>query len=239
MRTRFKTIISLLFLTLFLVGCSQNCIPLYPDSAENEYINISLDKDLPFYTNYKAVCVRKSQKHDAKIITENVESFVYSVLCRAYYGRIGVVDGDDIGEPDLEAELDARTRYIAVEYKDQNFSKTVPYLKYDTFEIKDDTAKVIVSLEMKNPDTNEILATNHEGYIFEKKGKEWILINNIVDTGLGGDKVLKQLEENNKPQEWRTTFAYSQLKRSDYESDHDFLYYWDNSLDADIHKARD
>ena len=54
---------------------------------------------------------------------------------------------------------------------------------------------------MKNPDPNEILATNHEGYNFEKKGKEWILINNIVDTGLGGDKVLKQLEENNKPQE--------------------------------------
>lgn len=234
-----KIILLISCLLVCSAGCSPSCTQVYPDSTEDKYVNISLDKDSPFYANYNVVCARKDQHRDAKKITENVESFVCSVLCRAYYGRIGVVDGDDIGEPDLEAELDARTRYIAVEYKDQSFSKAVPYLRYDTFEIKDDTAKVIVVLEMKNPSTNEILAKNHEGYIFKKDGRDWLLINNIVDTGLGGDKILQQLKDNDQPQDWRTIYAYSQLKRSDYEDDHDYMYYWDDNLGADLQKARD
>lgn len=230
-----KRTILLLLLCLAIILCGCN----YSASTDANYKNISNDEDFSFYVDDSVVKVDKKDTAEAKKVTDEVESYVLSIFHRAYNGRIGVIDGDLISEPDLEAELDSRIQYIALTYRDQNFSKAAPYLRYDTFDLKDDTAKVIITFEMKNPDTNEVLAKNHEGYIFVKDGRDWLLANNIMDTGRGGDNVLKELAANNDPQAWRTTYAYSQLKRSDYEDDHDFTYYWRDDIDADIHKVRD
>ncbi len=222
----------LLCLAVTLCGCGA-------DTTETSYSTINSGDGFVFYVNRDAVQVDKAQAADAKAITDEVESYALTILNCPYNGRIGVVDGDRISEPGLEAELDARIQYIALSYRDQSFSNAAPYLRYDTFDLKDDTAKVIITFEMKNPDTNEVLAKNHEGYIFIKDGRDWLLANNIVDTGRGGDKILQELAANDDPQAWRTTYAYSQLKRSDYEDDHDFTYYWKDDIDADMHKVRD
>lgn len=234
MLKRLLPMVLLLSLGLTLCGCST-------DTSDANYTKISGSDGFSFYVDRNAVQVDKAQTADAKKITDEVESYVLTIFNRPYNGYIGVVDGDGISdsEPDLEAELDARIQYIALTYRNQNFSKAAPYLHYDTFDLKDDTAKVIISFEMKNPDTNDVLAQNHEGYIFVKNGRDWELINNIVDTGRGGDNILQELAANDDPAAWRTTYAYSQLKRSDYEDDHDFYYYWKDDLDADIHKIRD
>lgn len=232
-----RPLLLLLCLAVALCGCSAATNS--SASTEANYKNISNDEDFSFYIDDSAVHVDKKDAAEAKKVTDEVQSYVLSIFHRAYNGRIGVVDGDLINAPGLEAELDARIQYIALTYRDQSFSKAAPYLRYETFDLKDDTAKVIFTFEMKNPNTNEVLAKNHEGYIFVKDGRDWLLANNIVDTGRGGDKVLQELAANDDPQAWRTTYAYSQLKRSDYEDDHDFIYYWRDDIDADIHKVRD
>lgn len=187
MLKRLLPMVLLLSLGLTLCGCST-------DTSDANYTKISGSDGFSFYVDRSAVQVDKAQAADAKKITDEVESYVLTIFNRPYNGYIGVVDGDGISdsEPDLEAELDARIQYIALTYRDQNFSKAAPYLRYDTFDLKDDTAKV-----------------------------------------------LQELTANDDPAAWRTTYAYSQLKRSDYEDDHDFLYYWKDDLDADIHKVRD
>lgn len=230
-----KRTIPLLLLCLAIILCGCN----YSASTDANYKNISNDEDFSFYVDDSVVKVDKKDAAEAKKVTDEVQSYVLSIFHRAYNGRIGVIDGDRISEPDLEVELDSRIQYIALTYRDQSFSKAAPYLRYDTFDLQDDTAKVIITFETKNPDTNEVLAKNHKGYIFVKDGRDWLLANNIMDTGRGGDKVLKELAANDDPQAWRTTYAYSQLKRSDYEDDHDFTYYWRDDIDADIHKVRD
>ena len=77
---------------------------------------------------------------------------------------------------------------------------------------------------------------NHEGYVFIKEENDWKLINNIVDTGNGGDATLDALSKSDDPKEWRTTYNFEQLKRSDYKDAHDFTYYLNDQYEADPQK---
>ena len=151
-----------------------------------------------------------------------MRSYVSRVLVASYYGRLGVVDGDFIAASGLEAELDARIGYIAEKYKDQGLEDGVPYLRITQFAMQDDAAKVLVDFALHDPETDEVLVENQEAWLFIKDGHDWKLINNIVDTGRGGDAMLEEVAASDDPGAWRTVYSFEQCKRSDYEDAQDF-----------------
>lgn len=219
-----------------LCGCSNSADESGATSvAEETYTQITDGKGFYYYVNDDAVQVAENEQVDAKKITDSVESYTLAMYS-SYNGRLGVVDGSFIAASGLEAEMDARIRYNAEKYKEQDFSDMDPYLKFQVFDIKDDTAKVIVSFEIRDTNTGEVGIENHEGYVFIKEETDWKLINNIVDTGNGGDATLDALSKSDDPEEWRTTYNFEQLKRSDYEDAHDFTYYLNDQYEADPQK---
>ena len=227
-------------LLVLLAGCSTNSDQASrvsnPPESEEHYTKITNGDGFDFYVDDEAIQVAEDEQADAKKITDLVESYVMRVLYSSYNGRIGVVDGDTIAAPGLEAEMNARIAYLAEKYKDQDFSAMDPYLSYQVFEIKDDAAKVIVSFEMRNTKTGDVGVDNHEGYVFIKEGNDWKLINNIVDTGKGGAATLEALAKSDDPEAWRTTYSYEQLKRSDYEDAPDYSYYLNEQFEVDPQK---
>lgn len=225
--------VAILFFSMVSFGCSpqENAA-----SSTTTYTKVSDS----LYVDDTTVQISKEQQRDAEKIKKQVESYVLRVLYSSYNGRIGTIDGDFISSPGLEAEMDARIVYIAQKYDDEDFSNTSAYLKYEIFDIQNDTAKVIVSVYMKNPSTGDIKAENHEGYVFVKDENNWFLINDIVDTGQGGATVLNALAKNTDPEEWKTAYSYENLKRSDYETGHDFRYFMNNdgSMSVDPEKIK-
>ncbi|MEE0435999.1 MAG: hypothetical protein UDB11_11480 [Peptococcaceae bacterium] len=213
-------------LTLGLCACgAEEPEQVSASAPEESYTKITSADGVDFYVDDSVVQVSDDVQADAKKITDAVESYALGVLYRGYEGNIGVVDSDKIAVLGLAAELDARTAYIAEAFSDEDFSEAAPYLRYEQFEMTDDAAKVIVTFEMKNPETDEVIADNHEGYVFKKEANDWLLVNNIVDTGHGGDEALAALADDDDAAAWTTTFSYETMKRSDYEAAHDFTYF--------------
>lgn len=210
--------------TLVFIGCSTNGTKQASTSQEGHYTKISNIDGFDFYVNDSIVQVDDEHQADAKRLVDAVENYVLNVLYSSYNGHVAVVDGDSIGAPGLEQEMDARIAYIAEKYGEKDFSSMAPYLRFDTFNIQDDAAKIIVSFRMQDPNSGKVMAENHEGYIFKKSGRNWLLVNNIVDTGHGGNDVLRKLAKDKDPESWKTSYAYDQLKRSDYENAHDYSY---------------
>ena len=64
-----------------------------------------------------------------------------------------------------------------------------------------------------------------EGYIFPQEGRDWQLVNVIVNNNGGGDAVLDNLAASDDPAEWTTTYSYSQLPRSAYDGLHEYSDY--------------
>lgn len=230
---KIKIVFTTIFITLVLFGCSSQ---ENADSSPTTYNKLSDH----LYVDDTALQINEEQRRDATKIKKQVANYVLSILNSSYNGRIGTVDGDFIAVPGLEAEIDARIVYLAQKYKDEDFSKTAAYLQYEVFDIQNDTAKVIVSVYMKNPTTGDIKAENHEGYIFIKDKNDWLLVNNIVDTGQGGSEILNELAKNTDPDEWRTDYSYENLKRSDYEDAPDYRYFMkgDGSMSVDPEKIK-
>lgn len=213
-------------LTLGLCACgAEEPEQVSASAPEESYTKITSADGVDFYVDDSVVQVSDDVQADAKKITDAVESYALGVLYRGYEGNIGVVDSDKIAVLGLAAELDARTAYIAEAFSDEDFSEAAPYLRYEQFEMTDDAAKVIVTFEMKNTETDEVIADNHEGYVFKKEANDWLLVNNIVDTGHGGDEALAALADDDDAAAWTTTFSYETMKRSDYEAAHDFTYF--------------
>lgn len=237
MRKNYIRLLLVICLMLLLSACGANSQEELSVADDADYTRITTNNGEDFYVDDKVVQVDDTQAVDAKKITDAVESYVLTVLDGPYRGRIGVVDGDFISAPGLEQELDARIKYIAATEKNQNISECDPYLRFETFDIQDDCAKVIVSFELRNSSNDEVIAENHEGYIFVKDGKYWKLENNIVDTGKGGADILRQLADNKDAQVWRTEYSYTQLKRSDYEDAYDYSYYVNENGEVDIEKS--
>ena len=235
-----KGLVAAVCLLVLLAGCSSHggAGSDLSSAAESEgtYTKITNDKGVDFYVDDDAVQVAENEQADAKKIADGVDSYVLRVLYASYNCRIGGLDGDLIAASGLEAEMHARIAYIAEKYHDQDFSDMDPYLRFQVFDIKEDTAKVIVSFEMRNTKTGEVGIENHEGYVFIKDGNRWKLVNNIVDTGHGGATTLDALAKSDDPEAWRTTYSYEQLKRSDYEDAHDFTYYMNEQGEADPQK---
>lgn len=75
-----KIILLISCLLVCSAGCSPSCTQVYPDSTEDKYVNISLDKDSPFYANYNVVCARKDQHRDAKKLLTMLKA-----LCVPYF----------------------------------------------------------------------------------------------------------------------------------------------------------
>ncbi|MDO4280103.1 MAG: hypothetical protein Q4C56_00580 [Peptococcaceae bacterium] len=217
-----------------VLGCGAQEEAAVSTQAEARYEKISDT----LYVDDAAVRVNDDQAGDAKQIKDQVENLVLRVLHASYQGRIGTVDGDFIKAPGLEAELGARIAYLAQKYDDAEFANTAAYLRINHFDIQDDAAKVICDVAIKDPETGDVKVENHEGYVFVKDGDHWCLINDIVDTGRGGAKVLEALVENTNPTDWKTTYSYENLKRSDYEDAPDFVAFLsDDGITADPEKV--
>lgn len=219
-----KTIAIALFLVLMLAlsGCGTEAAEGLSASSEASYTKITNSEGDAFYLDDSVVDVAADAQADAKEITDRVRSYVSRVLVASYYGRLGVVDGDFIAASGLEAELDARIGYIAEKYKDQGLEDGVPYLRITQFAMQDDAAKVLVDFALHDPETDEVLVENQEAWLFIKDGRDWKLINNIVDTGRGGDAMLEEVAASDDPGAWRTVYSFEQCKRSDYEDAQDF-----------------
>lgn len=223
-----KKTISLLFaliLALALSGCGTETAEGPSASSEVSYTKITNSDGDAFYLDDSVVDVAADAQADAKKITDAVQRYVVTVLYGPYRGRLGVVDGDFIAASGLEAELDARIGYIAEKYKDQGLADGGPYLRITQFAMKDDAAKVLVDFALCDPETDDVLVENQEAWLFIKDGRDWKLINNIVDTGRGGDAMLEEVAANDDPGAWRTTYSFEQCKRSDYEDAQNFLYF--------------
>ena len=157
------------------------------------------------------------QANEQEKIKDHIEHYIMS-LYYAASGRSGmIVDGDLIREPGLAYELDSRYPYLANAYQNVDFSEVMPFLRYESLDIQEDTAKVIVSYSFTNPKSEKMGYEQQEGYIYVKDNSHWKLVNVIVDTGKGGADMIEKLRKSTNPQEWQTDFSYSQLKRSDYE----------------------
>lgn len=236
-----RTIISLM-IALILVpglgGCGTDAVESLSVTSEDQYTKLTDSEGDVFYLDDNAIDVAEDEQVDAKEISDQVQAYVMRVLVDSYRGEIGVVDGDFIAASGLEAELNARMAYIAEKYKGQDLADGVPIIRIVQFAMKDDSAKVLVDVALHDPETDKVLVEDHEAYLFIKTGTDWKLINNIVDTGRGGDEMLKEVAASDEPESWRTTYSYEQCKRSDYENAQDFCYFLgDDGKHADPEKV--
>ena len=93
-------------------------------------------------------------------------------------------------------------------------------ITYELLDIQDGAARVIVNYEPRKG-----MEPWREGYIFTQEGRDWQLVNVIVNNNGGGDVVLDNLAASDDPAEWTTTYSYSQLPRSAYDGLHEYSDY--------------
>lgn len=137
----------------------------------------------------------------------------------------GKIDGDRIADsqPALEHECDSRVLVLLAqgEQDDTRHDGVRPHaITYELLDIQDGAARVIVNYEPRKG-----MEPWREGYIFTQEGRDWQLVNVIVNNNGGGDAVLDNLAASDDPAEWTTTYSYSQLPRSAYDGLHEYSDY--------------
>lgn len=215
-------LLCLLAASFMLVGCQQagnEPSSTADESAYTKQVNTS-GETVGYVDN--SVLYTQKDKAKAKKVMDQTQTYVSGVYAAVTGHGGNVVDTDFVTDLLLVQELEARAAYLASEYKDADTSSMVPYIKFETVDIKEDAAKVIVSYSVKNPDTDDIALEQRDAYLYIKEGNNWKLNNVIFDTGHGGDKIIEKLEKEDNPDAWKNEYSYQNLKRSDYENAPDY-----------------
>lgn len=165
---------------------------------------------------------------EQKQVMNRVESYVVC-FSEAYNGHTCSLAGDIIEPLALVRELDARIAVLQQQGKADVTPCDGLYLTYEQLDVQGEWAKAIVSYAPRQEGT-----AWREGYLFQRDpdGRHWNLVNVIVDTGHGGDKVLDVMAASDDPQEW-AGYTYDHLKRSDYENMPNFADYLDEDGEID------
>lgn len=231
----FKQTMSFMLILLLAAGlcaCGGQSESSVSDKPEGNYEQIAnTNKTFSYYQDDKVVKKAAEEKTDlgekadVNEIEHQVTSYALSLLYSPYKGRGVVMDSSFVSAPGLAAELDARILYVAATAALSDFSRLDFYLRFDDFTVRDDVARVEITTELRDRETNEVKTRGHEGFIFKKNGQYWDLVNDIMDTGRGGAKAIEALLATDDSERWLTDFSYSRMKRSDYEDAHDYMYF--------------
>lgn len=213
-------IAGLLCLALLAAGCGNGSAAADGSLTESDVTTVKTD-DGSYTVDKSAVLAEGKIDGDKKKIMDAVESYVL-LFSRAYNGHVGVVDGDRIADSEsaLEHECDSRAVVLTAlgQQDDTRHDGFLPHaITYELLDIQDGAARVIVNYEPRKG-----MEPWREGYIFTQEGRDWQLVNVIVNNNGGGDAVLDNLAASDDPAEWTTTYSYSQLPRSAYDGLHEY-----------------
>lgn len=216
-------IAGLLCLALLAAGCGNGSAAADGSLTESDVTTVKTD-DGSYTVDKSAVLAEGKIDGDKKKIMDAVESYVL-LFSRAYNGSVSIVDGDRIADSEsaLEHECDSRAVVLTAlgQQDDTRHDGFLPHtITYELLDIQDGAARVIVNYEPRKG-----MEPWREGYIFTQEGRDWQLVNVIVNYNGGGDAVLDNLAASDDPAEWTTTYSYSQLPRSAYDGLHEYSDY--------------
>ena len=180
-------IAGLLCLAMLAAGCGNGSAAADGSLTEGDVTTVKTD-DGSYTVDKSAVLAEGKIVGDKKKIMDAVESYVL-LFSRAYNGHGGVVDGDRIADSEsaLEHECDSRVLVLLAqgEQDDTRHDGVRPHaITYELLDIQDGAARVIVNYEPRKG-----MEPWREGYIFTQEGRDWQLVNVIVNNNGGGDAV--------------------------------------------------
>ena len=112
------------------------------------------------------------------------------------------------------------------------FSENRFYVTFHDINVQDDVAKVVCSYRIQHPNANKPELEESEVIFWQMGQEDWVYTNIISTAGGINNAVFEALCESDNPDDWDTTYAFTELKRSSYAND------GKNYTDYDVWKER-
>lgn len=233
----------LLCATLLLSGCSHNNSAdnyelvsedtLY--QAHDENIHIEYDNGDRLFVNRDKVLSDGAISSDTQKIMAVIQKHLRATAS-CFQGKLRIADSDVIAEEGLEHELDCRYRYLARDSVENECPDCDMFVDYLLLDVREDAAKVIVSYKLQQPDAEEPVIEQTEGYIFKNEPGDpepWQLVNVIFDPNDSNNDIFTKLEESQDTTEWLTNYSFGQLQRSNYTDQPNYSYFVNDNMEID------